>query len=319
MIACRIQLKSFALVFVFWSSFSLASSTSPRTQLSEKPAPRSPWEVKLIEYNIIASEFIDKIADSIDRFIAGTGASKRENETSVRIINVSSSTEGKYVENLTHLNVNLRLPNVEDYFQLKFTTYNQNEERGASRRFGQPPLRQKNYGATVGLFKNLGAVRTSFQPRIELQDPLKVSHSLSFQTSAKMDGYEFKPLIEFFADPEKGTGIFGAINYAFFLSDVFTLNWINEGEYEEKRNQFSTDIGLSLVQTVTEKSTLAYSAFTYSNNRDVYHLQAYSLAVTWNQMLYKKILDYQIIPALGFSERDFKGTAGISLVVNFNF
>ena len=318
--AYKIQLKSFTIAFVVFTS--LLSIPVIAEELSTPAVPektRSPWEERLINYNIIASKFIDNIAENIDEFLVGKKVSKRVNETNVRIINVSSSSEGQYVENLTHLNVNLRLPNVEDYFQLKFTTYNQNEERGTSKRYGQPPIRKQNYGATVGLFKNLGSIRTSFQPRIELQDPLKVSHSLSFDTSAKMTNYEFKPKLEFFADPDKGTGIFAAVNYAFFLNNIFTLNWINEGEYEEKKKKFSSAIGFSLIEEVTEKSTLAYSLFAYSNSRPAYHLQSYNFSVAWNQLLYKKILDYQIIPSLSFSDPYFKGTAGISLVLNLNF
>lgn len=317
--AYKIQLKSLSIVAVVLGLLLTSGVMADELVTPEEPVKRSAWEERLIKYNIFASEYIDKIAVSIDTFLVGKKVSKRQNETSVRIINVTSSSEGQTVENFIHLNVNLRLPNVEDYFQLKFTTYKQNEERGTSPRYGQPPARPRNYGATVGFFRNFGNVQTSFQPRIDLQDPLKVSHSLSFDTSSKMKDYEVKPKLELFADPDKGTGIFTAINLAFFLDDVYTLNWINEGEYEEKKNMFSSDIGFSLVEKVSDKSTLAYSIFAYSNNRPVYHLQAYVFSITWNQLIYKKILDYQIIPSLSFGDPIFKGTAGISFVLNLNF
>ncbi len=317
--AYKIQLKSSSIVSILFSLFFSIGISAEELVTPVEPVKRSAWEERLIKYNISASEFINKIAESVDTFLVGKKVSKRKNETNVRIINVTSSSEGQTVQNLVHLNVNLRLPNVEDYFQLKFTTYKQNEERGTSQRYGQPPARPRSYGATVGFFRNLGSVQTSFQPRIELQDPLKVSHSLSFDTSAKMEDYEVKPKLEFFADPDKGTGVFAAINLAFLLDEVYTLNWINEGEYEEKKNMFSSDIGLSLVEKVNEKTTLAYSVFAYAHNRPAYHLQAYVFSVAWNQLIYKKILDYQIIPSLSFADPFFKGTAGISLVLSLNF
>ncbi len=280
----------------------------------------SSWEEKFIQSNIAVSDFFDSIAKSIDNFLVSNSPTNRENKSSVGLENVSNSTEGQYVDNVTHLIANLRLPNVEDYFQLKFTTFDENEERGSKKRYGQPVARKQNYGATVGLFKKLGDIRTSFQPRIELQDPLKVSHSLSFDTSANFTTYEFIPKLELFANPDKGTGIFLALNHRYFLDNTFTLNWINEGEYEEKKRQFSTIIGLSLVQEITEKSTLAYSIFASSNNRTAYHLEAYNFSVTWNHVLYNKILFYQIIPRLSFaSEQSFKGAAGLTVVLNLTF
>ncbi len=280
----------------------------------------SNWEEKFIKSNIAVSNFFDDIARGIDQFFVNKSQTSRENKSSVALENVSNSSEGQNVDNVTHIIANLRLPNVEDYFQLKFTSYDENEERGSKKKYGQPSTRQQNYGATVGLFKKLGDIKTSFQPRIDLQDPLKVSHSLSFDTSAKLSNYEINPKLEFFANPDKGTGVFLAINYRFFLTKSYSLNWINEGEYEEKKRQFSTIIGLSLVQEITEKSTLAYSFFTNSNNRPAYHLDNYNFSVTWNHILYSKILFYQIIPRLSFaSEQSFKGTAGLALVINLNF
>lgn len=314
----KVKAHSF-LEFLTRTAFIVLLQATPAFA-EEAKKERGPWEERFIHYNIKISEFIDGVAKKIDRYLVGDDVTKRENETSVRIENISNSTEGETVTNISNLNINLRLPNVEDYFQLKFTTYDPNEDRGSRRKYVRPVGRPRNYGATVGLFRKLGDVRTAFQPRIELQDPLKVSHSLSFDTTAKMNTYEFNPKLEFFANPDKGTGIFVALNYAFFMNDVFTLNWINEGEYEEKRNQFSTNLGLSLVQEFNERSTFAYSLFFLSNNRPVYHLEAYSLSVTYSQLLYKRILDFQLIPHLDFStQRNFKGAAGLTFVLNLNF
>lgn len=286
----------------------------------EEAKPSSSWEEKFINSNIAVSGFFDSIAKSIDNFFVSNSPKNRENKSSVAIENVSTSTEGQNVENVTHFIANLRLPNVEDYFQLKFTTFDENEERGSRKSYGQPVTRKQNYGATVGLFRQLGNIRTSFQPRIELRDPLNVSHSLSFDTRANFTTYEMLPKFELFANPDKGTGLFLALNYRYFLNDIFTLNWINEGEYEEKKRQFSTIVGLSLVQEITEKSTLAYGLFTNSNNRTAYHLEVFSFSVTWSHILYHKIFFYQIVPRLSFaSEQSFKGAAGIAVVLNLNF
>lgn len=276
-------------------------------------------ELYLIQGNIAISRMFDRVAESIDKFLVGKKISKLPNETAVRVQNISNSTEGQKVENITHLNVNLRLPNLENYFQLKFTTYDQNEEHSNQIK-NAPTAQKRNLGASVGWFKSFGNINTEFQPRIDLQDPLKVSHSLAFSSKAKFETYEFKPKIEFFATPDKGTGIFLAGNYTYFLSELFTLNWTNEGEYEEKKKLFSTNIGLSLAQAVNDRSSLNYGVYFYSNSRPVYHLNGYSFGITWSQLLYKKIFDYQLTPHLDFAtETSFKGTAGLTLALNLNF
>lgn len=286
---------------------------------TEEDRPLNSVELYLIRGNIAISRMFDRVAESIDTFLVGKKISKLPNETTVRVQNISNSTEGQKVENITHLNVNLRLPNLENYFQLKFTTYDQNEERSNQIK-NVPTAKQRNLGASVGWFKSFGNINTVFQPRIELQDPLKVAHSLAFSSKANFKTYEVRPKIEFFATPDKGTGIFLAGNYSYFLSEFLTLNWTNEGEYEEKKKLFSTNLGLSLSQAVSEKSSLSYSVYFYSNSRPVYHLNGYSFAITWNQQLYKKIFDYQITPHLDFpTETSFKGTAGLTLALNLNF
>ena len=76
-------------------------------------------------------------------------------------------------------------------------------------------------------FKSFGGINTAFQPRIELQDPLKVAHSLAFSSKANFETYEIKPKIEFFATPDKGTGIFLAGNFSYFLSEFLTLKFLS--------------------------------------------------------------------------------------------
>ncbi len=287
---------------------------------TEEDKPHNSVELYLIQSNIAIASMFDRVAESIDKFLVGKKISKLPNETTVGVQNISNSTEGKKVENITHLNVNLRLPNLENYFQLKFTTYDQNEERSNQIKYGPTTTKQRNYGASVGWFKSFGNINTVFQPRIDLQDPLKVSHSLAFSSKANFKTYEVKPKVEFFATPDKGTGIFLAGNYAYFISELLTLNWINEGEYEEKRNLFSTNLGLSLAQAVNKTSSLSYNVFFNSNSRPVYHLNGYSFGITWSQQLYKKIFDYQITPHLDFStESSFKGAAGLTIALNLNF
>lgn len=318
---CGYEIKRVSLkVFTLFTLFTLFGSFA-KAEENKKSEDNWTWEQAFIRSNLYVTEVFDGVAEKIDLFLSRKDKSNRRNDTSVKIENSSNSSEGQWVTNYTHLNVNLRLPNLEEYWQLKFTTYdNLEESRGVRRGYLPQVPREKNYGASIGLFKKLGKIRTAFQPRIELQDPLKVSHSLRFDSVANLETYEIHPRLEFFANPDKGTGIFGGVNLNFILSKYYNLIVINEGEYQEKLNLFSSNSGLILQQNISEKSALSYNIFFNSNSRPAYHLESYSFSISWSEVIYKKILDYQIIPHLDFSrEASFKGSAGLTFNISINF
>lgn len=279
------------------------------------------WEQTFIDSNIAISKWFDGVAEGLDLFLVGRRVTNRVNQSSIRIENMMVSQEGKALKNSVSLGVNPRLPNLEEYWHLKFATYDERaDKRNAQINYlGQSP-RERNYGATVGVFKKLGNIRTSFEPRIELRDPLDISHSLSFESVAKMKGYEINPKLEFWATPDKGVGTFQALNFHFPIDKTWSVTWINQGDYQEKLHLYSVTNGLSLGQILTAKSALSYNIFFGSNNQPNYHLESYNLAVSYSQVIYKRILDFQITPNVDFQRTlDFKRVLGITLGINLNF
>ncbi|MFN7729946.1 MAG: hypothetical protein ACK5P7_12380 [Bdellovibrio sp.] len=300
---------------VFCLFFSHGASAGPRA------TPSSTWEESLIKGNIIVSEWFDGMAEGVDVFIAGKKVTDRVNQSNVRISNRTYFVEGQKETNETNLEVNVRLPNVEDYWQLKFSDTDETQERGVRNTYLRQQPRAKNYGATVGLFKKLGNIRAAFQPRVALKDPLEVSHSLAFESVAEVeDSYKVNPKLEFFANPNEGTGIFHALNFNFQLSRVYDLSLINEGQYLDKTHVYSATNGISLGQVFTKNSSIGYSFFTGSNNRENYHLDSYGISVTYSHLIYKSILDYSITPQLDFTrDRSFAALPGLNFNVGLNF
>jgi hypothetical protein len=288
--------------------------------LAQEDSPDEGLEQRLIKGNIAVSEWLDGVAEGLDLFLVGRKLTRKRNETNVKLGNSSYYMADGSFTNSTSLNANLRLPNLEEYWQLKFSNYDESRERGVQANYLRQTPRERNYGATVGLFKKLGNVRAAFQPRISLQNPLNVSHSLAFESVADFKAYQINPKLEFFANAEKGTGVFEALNFNFQLNPVFSLTWINEGEYEEKVHLYSTTNALALGQVITDRRSLSYSLSLMSNNRPEYHLDVYSLAISWSDLLYKSILDYQLTPHLDFlRDRGFTGMAGVTFSINLNF
>jgi hypothetical protein len=279
------------------------------------------WEQWFIKSNIGISQWFDGVAEGLDLFIVGRKLTNRPNESFIKIENTTTSSEGQSLNNATSFIVNPRLPNLEEYWHLKFSTYDEQEERrNAKNDFLRQTQRRQNYGATVGVFRKLGNVRTAFQPRIELQDPLKVSHSLTFDSVADSKNYLINPKIEFYAGPEKGAGVFQALNFNFYLNRMYSLTLINQGDYEDKQHLLTVTNGISLGQSFDEKTSLSYNLIFTTNNRPSYMLASYNFSVACNQLLYRRILDFAIIPNIDFNyDHSFKGIAGLTFAINLNF
>ena len=284
-------------------------------------ADEKSWELMFIDSDKAIGEWFDSFVEGVDLFLVGRRITDRPNESKVRVENSTLSSEGTPVKNVTSVAINPRFTNLEEYLHLKFTSYDeQSQDRGVRNRLLGIGAREQNYGATIGLFRKLGNIRTAFQPRIELQDPLKVSHSLSFESVAELKHFKINPKIELYANPTIGVGTFQALNFNFELSKTYSLTILNEGDYQERIHRYSVLNGFTLGQLITDTSSFNYSFLTNSNNRPSYHLEAYDFSVAWSEIILSGKVDYQIIPHLDFPlANNFKGIAGITFNLNVNF
>lgn len=284
------------------------------------PSPEEGMLTRILRLNVAWSEKLDAVAEGIDVYLIGRKVTARKNETQIRLENSTYLDEGQGPLNTTTFVADVRLPNVEDYWNLKFSSYDeQADRRGIKRGNSRQKSRPQNYGASVGLTQAIGPVKTLFQPRVELKNPLRVAHSLIFETVADFKTWQANPKLEFFANPESGTGVFGQLNFNFIFTPVYSVLWVNDGNYVESDNMLRTNNGLSLLQIVNDSSSFSYSFFINSNNRPNYHLNSYSVSVAWSQMIYRNILDYQIIPHVDFQSDHFKALPGVILNLNLTF
>lgn len=287
-----------------------------------KPSKASEsWEESMIAGNIAISEWFDGLAEGVDIFLAGQQYSTQQNKTAVLIESAFYYNEKDHYSDATSFNLNLQLPNVEEYWQVTFTNYDETKERGISESYLRQTPRERDPGATVGFFRKLGDVKASFQPRIGFADTYKISHSLTFESVAERGkGYRVNPKLQFYADADDGTGIFEAINFNFILSPIYSLTFINEGDYEDRAHLFSVTNGVALGHWFSRRSSISYNLFLYSTNRPNYQLSGGNVSISWSQTLYKNMLDYQLIPNVDFAAEDnYRGIPGITLIFNLKF
>lgn len=295
-----------------------AVETSPK---KPDPAMEETWEQYLIRRDIETSEWFDGVAEGLDLFLAGKRYTKKPNETSA-----SLELEGIYnkedsFSGTANFNIDLRLPNVEEYWQLTFTSYDETEERRARSRYLRQTPRDRNYGASIGFFKRLGDVRTSFRPRIAFAEAPAISHSLAFESVAEQrDDYRINPKLEFYATPGKGAGIYQALNFIFYMTKVYSLIFINEGDYEGRIHLYTVNHGVSLSQMLNPRQSLAYNFFLTFINTPNYRLDGVNLSVVWDHLIYKNILEYQVIPNLDFrNEQSFTMNPGVITAIKVHF
>ena len=277
------------------------------------------WKVLKVWYDF--SKSIEKTAEKTDLLLAGKKYTDKVNETSISLSQLVGLVEGGRERSSTDFGINLRLPNLEKRWQLRFTSYDEEEEaRDLQQRRVRTRGRDRDYGAGLFFFRKLGNVKVTYQPRLALKDPLEVSHNLRFESVADQKPLRLAPSLRLFAEPEKGTGVFGAIEFIAELNKFTSFSVQNEAEYRERGNYFLSQHGVGIDYALTDDKGVGFATIVGLNNRPTYHLDILTLAPAYSHEIYLKRLKYSLTPYLAFAKGDnFKGKAGISLTVELVF
>lgn len=259
-------------------------------------------------------ERVQQAAEFIDLTLAGNRYTDARNTSQVSVDQLLSLTEGGVWQNSTSFGVNLRLPNVEKHWQARFSTV---DEEGADRDLNQrligataPP---NNPGAALLFFQNLGRIKTTFQPRLALTNPLQVDYVLKFESELKAELFRVVPTFELYADAQKGTGEYFSLAFFAKLGGPWSFSQQNEEEYYEFGNTFTMRHGVTFDYRLTDTQNIAWATVTTSDNHD-FHLDSINLSLSFNHQAIKKLLKYTVSPFLGFAKAyAFKGKAGILL------
>jgi len=263
---------------------------------------------------------VDWAAEKLDLFLARRKYSNKPNKTQAKVTQLVTYSEGGHIKTSTDFGVNLRLPNLEKRWQLRFTTYDEEEEsRDLQQRTLRTAPRERRYGAGLAFWRKLGNVRMAFQPKLELKDPLEVSHVLRFESESETKGVRLRPRFELFARPDKGTGEYFGFDFVIERGKwEFSLR--NEEEYRERGNFFRAGHGVVVDYAINDRRGVNMAVVTDSNNRPSYHLHDIRWSTGYGQVIYKDRLRYSVSPFLSFGKnRNFKGEAGITLNVTLIF
>lgn len=285
------------------------------------PSTISVLEEKALGAQSYLSDKIQKTAEFVDLQLAGKKYTNSLNNSQVTVNQMASLQEGGVWNNSTDLGVNLRLPNLEKRWQARFSTYDEErEERDLNQRLNRTTTRPKDPGAALYFFRKLGNVRTTFQPRIQLKNPLAVNYVLKFDSEAhsKSKVFRFEPSVQFFADSLKGTGQYVAANFFWRTAPKWEFTEQNEEEYDASGNSFTTRHGVTIDYALNDTQGLGWAGVASSGNHN-FHLSSLNFNVSFSHQLIRKLLTYTVSPFLDFGEADsFKGKFGVSLNVEID-
>lgn len=305
------------LFFIWVTPNLLLAIPSAQVDDSEEPTLR---EI-LVNKDIQISNSIDRAAKKVDSALSGEPIPKKPNLTHIIVGQRLDYEIGGISSYNPYLDVRLSLPNLEKKWQLKFTTYDEDQvQRGINQnRLQTVPIRQ-TYGGDIGFFQKLGNISTEFQPRVELRDGLQTSYILKFSSATHYPSFTFFPELQLFAKSDQGVGEFLSFNSDVPLYKSYVLSLINEEQYVDQDNVFSTNSGLRLSHDYNQTMKQMYAVIFESSSRTTYHLDRYTLQFGFSHKLIQNVIHYTIMPYLLFS-RDyaFRGTPGMILDVDVIF
>jgi hypothetical protein len=271
-------------------------------------------EQRALDASSYLSQKIQAGAEYLDLALAGKKYTDDANTSQASVSQLVSLTEGGVWHNSTDIGLNLRLPNVEKHWQARFSTYDEEQEhRDMNQRIIRTTERPKDPGAALFFFRKLGNVKTTFQPRVELKNPLQVNYVLKFETDAAHKAFRLEPSAELFADSIKGTGQWVGMNFFLRPSARWEFTQQNEEEYHASLNTFSTRHGFTVDYALSDDKGLGWATVASSENHN-FHLSNLNFALSYSQQVIPKLLKYSFSPFLGFAKADsFKGKFGVSL------
>jgi hypothetical protein len=296
------------------------SKTSKNEATQTNPPAPLPFDQRMVQKNIAISKEIDAMARNIDIYLTGAEITDNPNKTEVILSNQVNWSEGGEYKYSPRIQARLRLPNFERKMQLKFTSFDEDKEsQGINQNRLQTRPVRNNYGASVGFFHKLGKIKVKFRPRFGINN---TSYQLSFESESETEGKRFRvdPKFQLFGASDTGTGEFGAINFSYLLSPTNTLSFINEEQYTDGNNTFSTNHGFSFGHAYTKRLSQNYNLIYESNSRPVFHLDRYVLSSTLAHELYRNVLHYYVTPYLSFAKMDrWACNPGLNLKLDFIF
>lgn len=308
------------LQYLFLILLALVSCATTESPQEPKERPAEDVGKSLIEQNRSVAEKIDQYAEKLDLYFAEDRFTHAKNKTTLSLHNPIKWREGGEVNFSPHFGLMLHLPNTQERFKIRFTSYDEDAtETGINRHRYQEPQGDKSYGTSVEVIQELGDIETTFRPRAEWSNKLLTSYLLKFASTVEHSFWSFKPEFQLFARSDLGTGQFLSLNIHVLISDTNAIRIINEEQYADGNNTMTTNHGVELLHFYNERMEHLHSLIFQTANREIFHNEQAIARSEFRHKIRPEILHYSLTPTLIFKkERRFRPTtelnAGLSVI-----
>lgn len=273
-------------------------------------------------FNQVTSDWLDRQAQSLDMALSGARYTKEKEDTQATLANEFYFREGDGFEYRPSIDLRLALPNFEKKYKLMFSNYNKDKIRRSN--YGRREFldnQDQDYGAALSFMQKVGDFDITFQPRLQIKDPIETFYTLRFESEAKVKRSKLLTRIEFFADSEKGTGQFVSLNFRRRFWDNWGQQIILEQEYQDGQNLLSTLQGYTIHYRIDESMIVEQSFILRSRNKpNHFHLNDISLGPSFTHEILKDELRYSINYFHFFNkEYNFQGRSAGSVIIELIF
>lgn len=283
---------------------------------------------KSSNFNQSVSDWVDRRAKSLDLALAGDRFTDEKVDSTARINQEVYWRDYEGVKYKLDLDLDLALPNFEKKYKLMLSNYNRNKVRRSnySRRQFREDTRS-DYGATIAILRKIGNVDISFEPRIEIKDPIATFYTIRFQNIIKRKLNTFNTRFELFADSEKGTGQFLALSFRKDFFKHWSHYFVFEEEYRDAQNYYSNLFGYTLYYRINNSMSINQSfIFTANNGKDIttgpksFHLDEIFIGPAFTHEIIPNEVEYTINYIHIFSEEyEYKGRSSVSFLLGLIF
>jgi hypothetical protein len=295
------------------------AAASPGAEASEAS---SGLETLLNDLNRQTYSRLANFADWLDIYMAGERYTESPNNSRVFIQGEVTDRERQSAFGVFNIGGQLRLPNFEERWRLRFDNRFESRERGQAPRYARTEaLARANdtFGAGLFLARSFRWLEVDFKPRLLLRDRPGFLNAVEFFSRANVGRFHLEPEVEFFADPDLGTGFAPSFNVSLELSPNFTVRQTNDARYLDRDHRLEGTHTLGLLHSWSEQRGVHYTYHTSFDRRDgSYRMTQYGLGASFYTPIYKKILDLTVTPhVLYLREFQFSNIWGVTLSAIF--
>lgn len=276
---------------------------------------------EFLRVNKAVSQELGKAAEKIDKNISPpVGEGIEKNKTNIYFIMGGDFADNGDVEGNFRYGGQLHLPRFQKYWKLKFSSDDENRDRGQSALTRGQRARRSNddFFLGVSFAKRWKDIDVDYKPQLAFSDGLGLDHSIEAKSEFKAGDFSIHPSLEFFAHHSEGLGSSAALGFRYFITKSLSIGQSNDGRFVYLDNNLLTNHTAGLGYTHNDRWNTSLSYFRGFENGVVggYRLSAYGYYLNINYAIYQEILMLELKPYIVY-ERDENYERVNGVVLNF--